>query len=61
MTGWRLSGFRRVAHLIYVEDDWLRAACGAIWWETDSIYAHPAKDKYCKACLRTRRGREWRT
>ncbi len=55
MTGWRLSGFRRVAHLVYEGSNGLSLArCGAVWWMSDGVSSSAANSDTprCKRCQR---------
>jgi len=52
--GWRLSGFRHMAHWIYVgEDGYMKTRCGAFWRMTDEISSIPGDaETHCKKCER---------
>jgi hypothetical protein len=58
--GWHLSGFRDVAHWIYADGEYLKAACGVFWWTSDDVSSIPAKPgtSLCERCLRTNRVKE---
>jgi len=57
---WRLSGFRKIAHYIYDDGEYLRAACGTSWWMSDGISASDVTEitPKCKACAKSKRVKE---
>ena len=61
-TGWKISGLRRVAHYIYEDGEYLKAACGTIWWMSDAMACKPSENypdiPRCKRCQRSRRVKE---
>ena len=63
MTGWQLSGRRRMAHYIWEDPDpegYLVTACGVPWWASDAVPAREARegDRRCQRCARSRRAQE---
>jgi hypothetical protein len=58
VTGWVLSGFRRVAHfIVLMEDgDHMKARCGTMWWMSDAVSGHEAQGgtPRCKRCAHTK-------